>query len=256
MTGQTDGGAAGSDPGVAVPERAVSGRAPVPAAEQPRSPRPRGIPAATVARLAVYLRVLTDRQRLAGSAAARIVSSAELAAAAGVNPAGLRRDLSFLGSHGVRGVGYDATRLIGELRRVLGAHHAFRVAMVGVGNLGQALAGYAGFAGRGFDIAALFDVDPAKVGRQVSGITVRHLSELNAVCAAASVTIGLIATPEAAAQHVADALVEAGIFSILNFAPGVVQVPDGVQVRCVDLALELQMLAFHETSRVSGVIGS
>lgn len=216
--------------------------------------RPRAIPEATVARLAVYLQVLSAGPQVADDDG--IVSSAGLAAAAGVNPAGLRRDLSFLGSHGVRGVGYDAAKLINEIRRVLGAHHPFRVALVGVGNLGRALSGYAGFAGRGFDIAGLFDVDPAKVGRQVGGCVVRHVSELASVCRSESITIGVIATPEEAAQSAADALVEAGIFSILDFAPGMVAVPPGVEVRRVDLALELQMLAFHETSRSSGVARS
>ncbi len=211
-----------------------------------------------MARLAVYLRVLTERGfgRIDHDRQPGIVSSAELAAAAGVNPAGLRRDLSFLGSHGVRGVGYDISTLVDEIRRVLGAHHAFRVALIGIGNLGQALAGYAGFAGRGFHIAALFDIDAVKVGRQVSGHPVHHVSELIDVCAAESITIGLIATPQDAAQDAADRLVRAGIFAILNFAPGPVTVPDGVEVRHVDLALELQMLAFHETSRASGVVGS
>ena len=218
--------------------------------------RSRVIPEATVARLAVYLRVLSEERRVADSGGTVIVSSAGLAAAAGVHPAGLRRDLSFLGSHGMRGVGYDAGKLIDEIRRVLGAHHPFRVALVGAGNLGQALAGYGGFAGRGFDIAALFDIDPGKVGRQIGGFRVRHVDELARVCGAEGITIGLIATPGAAAQQAADLLVAAGIFSILNFAPAVPAVPPGVEVRGVDLALELQMLAFHETSRVSGGVGS
>src|ERR1700712_1944060 len=209
--------------------------------------RPRVIPEATVARLAVYLQVLSAGPQVADSDG--IVSSAGLAAAAGVNPAGLRRDLSFLGSHGVRGVGYDAAKLINEIRRVLGAHHAFRVALIGVGNLGRALSGYAGFAGRGFDIAGLFDVDPAKVGRPVGGLTVRHVSELASVCRSEGITIGVIAPPEEAAQDAADALVAAGIFSILDFAPGMVAVPPGVEVRRVDLGLALQMLAFPATSR-------
>lgn len=223
-----------------------------------RAARSRIIPEATVGRLAVYLQVLTEPQahRLGEQVEHGIVSSAELAAAAGVNPAGLRRDLSFLGSHGVRGVGYDVANLIDEMRRVLGAHHHFRVALVGIGNLGQALAGYAGFGGRGFDIVALFDVDQQKIGREVGGVRVRHLSEAAGVCAAESITIGLIATPEPVAQQVADALVDAGIHSILNFAPGLVTVPAGVEVRRVDLSLELQMLAFHETSRTAGAVVS
>jgi redox-sensing transcriptional repressor len=223
-----------------------------------RSTRSRLIPEATVGRLAVYLQVLTDPHlhHLERQVAHGIVSSAELAAAAGVNPAGLRRDLSFLGSHGVRGVGYHVANLVDEIRRVLGAHHHFRVALVGIGNLGQALAGYEGFGARGFDIAALFDVDNEKIGRSLGGVLVRHLSEAAAVCPAESITIGLIATPESVAQQVADALVGAGIHSILNFAPGLVTVPEGVEVRRVDLSLELQMLAFHETSRVAGSVVS
>ena len=225
-----------------------------PATVRPATVRSRTIPEATVARLAVYLQVLLSGPQVADGDG--IVSSAALAAAAGVNPPGLRRDLSFLGSHGVRGVGYDTAKLINEIRRVLGAHHASRVALIGVGNLGRALAGYAGFAGRGFDIAGLFDVDPAKVGTAVGSLVVQQVGELAAVCSSRSITIGLIATPERAAQDAADALVAAGIFAILNFAPGVVSVPAGVEVRRVDFALELQMLAFHETSRVSGVAGS
>ncbi|SDO95202.1 redox-sensing transcriptional repressor [Nakamurella panacisegetis] len=221
--------------------------------------RSRAIPEATVGRLAVYLRVLTDPQAVRPALGdrgdgVRVVSSAELAAAAGVNPAGLRRDLSFLGSHGVRGVGYDVDTLIEQIQRVLGAHHHFRVALVGIGNLGQALAGYAGFGGRGFGIGALFDVDVEKIGRTVAGLRIRDLADAQEVCPAEGITIGVITTPEGAAQSAADALVTAGIFSILNFAPGKIVVPAGVEVRRVDLALELQMLAFHETSRVDGVV--
>ena len=236
---------AGSPVGAAVPDLARH--------------RQRPIPEATVARLAVYLRVLTDRRPGSPIHTDRndglsVVSSAELAAAAGVNPAGLRRDLSFLGSHGVRGVGYDVDTLIEQIRRVLGAHHHFRVALVGIGNLGQALAGYAGFGGRGFGIGALFDVDPEKIGRTVAGLPVRALADAPEICPAEGITIGVIATPESAAQAAVDVLVASGIFSILNFAPGKVVVPSEVEVRRVDLALELQMLAFHETTRVDGVV--
>jgi redox-sensing transcriptional repressor len=251
MTGQACGGPDGPGTEAPCPVVAVAHRI-------GRSTRSRLIPEATVGRLAVYLQVLTDPHlhHLERQVAHGIVSSAELAAAAGVNPAGLRRDLSFLGSHGVRGVGYHVANLVDEIRRVLGAHHHFRVALVGIGNLGQALAGYEGFGARGFDIAALFDVDNEKIGRSLGGVLVRHLSEAAAVCPAESITIGLIATPESVAQQVADALVGAGIHSILNFAPGLVTVPEGVEVRRVDLSLELQMLAFHETSRVAGSVVS
>ena len=129
------------------------------------------------------------------------------------------------------------------------------MALVGLGNLGQALAGYPGFAGRGFVISALFDVDPARVGREVGGRVIQHLDDAVAVCRAAGVTIGVIATPAKAAQQVADILVAAGIRSILNFAPGVLTISADVEVRHVDLALELQILAFHESRRDADRLG-
>lgn len=217
------------------------------------SGRLRSIPEATVARLALYLQVLTALGD--GSGAQETISSDQLARSAGVNSAKLRKDLSYLGSYGIRGVGYDVRILTEEISRTLGAHRAHRVALVGLGNLGQALAGYPGFAGRGFVISALFDVDPARVGREIGGRVVQHLDDAVAVCRAAGVTIGVIATPATAAQRVADILVAAGIRSILNFAPGVLSIPSDVEVRHVDLALELQILAFHESRRDADRIG-
>lgn len=211
------------------------------------SGRLRSIPEATVARLALYLQVLTVLE--SGSGVQETISSDQLARSAGVNSAKLRKDLSYLGSYGIRGVGYDVRTLTEEISRMLGAHRAHRVALVGLGNLGQALAGYPGFAGRGFVISALFDIDPARVGREVGGRVIQHLDDAVAVCRAAGVAIGVIATPAAAAQRVADILVAAGIRSILNFAPGVLSVPGDVEVRHVDMALELQILAFHESRR-------
>ncbi|MET0964783.1 MAG: redox-sensing transcriptional repressor Rex [Nakamurella sp.] len=210
--------------------------------------RSRPIPEATVARLAVYLRILSGLgdQR---SQRQSTISSEELASAAGVNSAKLRKDLSFLGSYGIRGVGYEVGTLVEEISRTLGAHRAHRVALVGLGNLGQALAGYPGFAGRGFVISALFDSDPDRVGCAVGGRTIQHINDAVAVCRSSGVTIGVIATPASAAQDVADILVSAGVRSILNFAPGVLVVPPGVEVRHVDLSLELQILAFHESRR-------
>lgn len=216
------------------------------------SGRARTIPEATVARLAVYLRILSglgDRQGERQS----MISSDELAESAGVNSAKLRKDLSFLGSYGIRGVGYEVGTLTEEISRALGAHRAHRVALVGLGNLGQALAGYPGFAGRGFVITALFDADPSRVGRDVAGLPIQHIRDAAAGCRASGVTIGVIAVPASAAQEVADIMVAAGVRSILNFAPGVLTVPDGVEVRHVDLALELQILAFHESRRAGDV---
>jgi redox-sensing transcriptional repressor len=203
----------------------------------------RAIPEATVARLAGYLRVLS------AGVPDGTISSDELAAFAGVNSAKLRKDLSYLGSHGTRGVGYDVATLTAEIERTLGAHAVYPVALVGVGHLGSALAGYGGFAGRGFPIGVLLDADPAKIGTSVAGIVVSDIADAATVCGAAAVTIGVIATPESAAQRVADVLVAAGVRSILNFAPGRLVLPDDVELRRIDLALELQMLAFHESRR-------
>ena len=202
----------------------------------------RGIPEATVARLPVYLRALTA---LAEHDTAT-VSSEELAAAAGVNSAKLRKDLSHLGSYGVRGVGYDVDYLIYQISRELGLTQDWPVAIVGIGNLGHALAGYAGFATRGFNVVALFDTDPRVVGEVVSGLPVRPLDDLESLVDHQPISIGVVATPAGPAQEVCDRLVAAGVRSVLNFAPCVLSVPDDVDVRKVDLSTELQILAFHE----------
>ncbi|MET0425697.1 MAG: redox-sensing transcriptional repressor Rex [Actinoplanes sp.] len=205
------------------------------------------LPEATIARLPEYLRALHNLAEGIGDT----ISSEALAAAAGVNSAKLRKDLSHLGSYGTRGVGYDVTLLIEQIEYVLGLDQRRAVCLVGVGNLGHALAGYDGFASRGFRIAALFDADEAKVGESIHGLTVRHIDELSRVAVEESIAIGVIATPAASAQAVADVLVAAGVTSILNFSPCVLSVPAGVDVRKVDLAIELQILSFHEHRKAS-----
>ena len=201
----------------------------------------RGIPDATVARLPEYLRALTAlATRGIGS-----VSSEELAAAAGVRSAKLRKDLSYLGSYGVRGVGYDVDLLAAEISRELGLTQDRAVAIVGMGNLGRALAAYSGFVTKGFRIVALIDDDPAVIDEIVAGVPVCGLGELDRLVAE-GLSIGVITTPAGSAQQVCDHLVAAGVRSILNFAPCVLSVPDGVDVRKVDLSTELQILAFHE----------
>lgn len=204
-----------------------------------------GISEATVARLPLYLRAL---QGLPGRNLST-VSSEALAQAAGVNSAKLRKDLSQLGSYGTRGVGYDVEYLIFQISRELGLSRRRAVAIVGMGNLGEALANYGGFAGRGFRVAALLDCDPARVGLQIAGLPVRDVRELPEISRAEQVAIGVIATPAQAAQTVCDGLVQAGVSSILNFAPALLGVPDGVDVRKVDFSLELQILAFHSHRR-------
>jgi redox-sensing transcriptional repressor len=211
------------------------------------APRDRSIPEATVGRLPVYLRALVD---LAGSGTTT-VSSEALAEAAGVNSAKVRKDLSHLGSYGTRGVGYDVAYLIHQIRRELGLTQHWSIVIVGIGNLGQALANYRGFAERGFDVAALVDADPEKVGTTVDGHVVRSLEDLSFLVAEHDIAIGVIATPASAVQDVADRMVAAGIRSILNFAPAMISVPPGVSVRKVDLAVELQILAFYEQRKAT-----
>jgi redox-sensing transcriptional repressor len=217
-----------------------------------RSPRldgttARDIPDATVARLPVYLRALNALAELGVMSCA----SNELAEQAGVNPAKLRKDLSYLGSYGTRGVGYDVEYLRYQIAREMGQTQDWDVVIVGVGNLGSALSAYQGFSTRGIRVAALVDADPQRVGTTVSGIVVSPLDDLDAIVSEREISIGVIATPGTAAQQVADRLVAAGITSILNFAPALVQVPDGVDVRKVDLSIELQILAYHEQRKAS-----
>jgi redox-sensing transcriptional repressor len=217
----------------------------------------RGIPEATVARLPVYHRVLTSL----GESGVSTVSSEELAAASGVTSAKLRKDLSYLGSYGTRGVGYDTAYLVYQIARELGLTQDWPVVIVGIGNLGHALANYGGFASRGFRVVGLVDADPARVGEQIPAgvdgaeVEVSSLDDLEATVVDGGACIGVIATPAAAAQNVCDRLVAAGVSSILNFAPVVLTTPAGVDVRKVDLATELQILAFHEQRKQTAVRG-
>jgi redox-sensing transcriptional repressor len=195
------------------------------------------VPEATVARLPLYLRALHA-----------------LAEAAGVNSAKLRKDLSHLGSYGTRGVGYDVAHLVAQISRELGLSRRCSVVLVGVGNLGRALAGYGGFASRGLAIDALLDADRERVGEEIAGLTVRHIDDLPDVVT--GVSIGVIATPAAAAQEVCDRLVAAGVTCILNFAPTVLSVPPHVDLRKVDLSIELQILSFHEHRKAARAEGA
>jgi redox-sensing transcriptional repressor len=202
----------------------------------------RPIPEATVGRLPLYLRALVEMAENGTST----VSSETLAEATGVNSAKLRKDLSHLGSYGTRGVGYDVAYLIHQVRRELGLTQAWPIVIAGIGNLGQALANYRGFVERGFRTVALVDNDPAKIGKSIHGLTIRSVEELPGIVGEHQAAIGVIATPAAAAQEVADAMVTAGVRSILNFAPAMLAVPRGVSVRKVDLAIELQILTYYE----------
>jgi redox-sensing transcriptional repressor len=202
----------------------------------------REIPGSTVARLPLYLRTLVDL----AAAGERTVSSDTLAEATGLTSAKVRKDLSNVGSTGTRGIGYDVASLIHGIRTVLGLTQHWAILIAGAGNLGRALAHYKGFAERGFRVAALVDVDPDKVGKRLDDLEIRPIEDLEALATDHGVAIGVIATPASAAQEVADRMVSAGIRSILNFAPAVVTSPEGVTIRKVDLATELQILAYYD----------
>lgn len=202
----------------------------------------RRVPEPTVVRLPLYQRVLHE---LARNSVAT-VSSAELADACGVNAAKVRKDLSHFGTYGTRGTGYDVGYLLGQIKRELGIDQQRAVVMVGLGHLGHALARSPGFVSGGFRIVGLFDIDASTIGEVIAGIPVAHLSELARVCHERGASIGVITTPEAAAQDVCDRMVDAGVSAILNFAPTVLTAPTSVQVRHVDFSAELQVLAFYQ----------
>ncbi len=202
----------------------------------------RRIPEPTVVRLPLYQRVLHELAR----GAVATVSSAELADACGVNAAKVRKDLSHFGTYGTRGTGYDVDYLLGQIDRELGIDQDRPVVMAGMGHLGHALARSPGFTSGGFRIVGLFDIDPGTIGEVVAGTPVSHVSELATVCRRHGATIGVITTTPSAAQDVCERFVEAGVNAILNFAPTVLVVPPGVQVRHVDFSAELQVLAFYQ----------
>jgi redox-sensing transcriptional repressor len=209
--------------------------------------RDRSIPEATVGRLPVYLRALVEMAEHGTTT----TSSEGLAEAAGVNSAKVRKDLSYLGSYGTRGVGYDVAYLIHQVRRELGLTQDWPVLIAGAGNLGRALVNYKGFGERGFRIVAMVDVEDGKVGERIGPVEIQDLSLLDEIVRSTEVAIGVICTPAAAAQEVADRMVAAGIRSILNFAPAVITVPEQVSVRKVDLSLELQILAYYEQRKAA-----
>ncbi|MGC9317602.1 MAG: redox-sensing transcriptional repressor Rex [Armatimonadota bacterium] len=201
-------------------------------------PERKQVPDPTLLRICRYVRIL---ERHSGPT----ISSAAIAEAAGVNAAQVRKDLSFFGEFGQPGVGYDVEQLHSSLKRMMGLDRELKVVVVGAGALGSALINYPGFERRGFRIVAVLDNDPAKIGGRLRGYEVMAFDRLREVIADENVSIGVIAVPRQAAQAVADALIDAGIKAILNFAPVTLKVPDEVVVRGVDLTLQLETLAFH-----------
>jgi len=201
------------------------------------------IPDASVRRLPLYLRVVVRR----ADDGAHTISSAAISEGSGVNPSKVRKDLSYLGSNGTRGVGYDTDQLIHQITSVLGLTRDWGTVLVGVGDLGHALAKYGGFSERGFRLRALLDVE--RLGERVDDLTIEHVGDAGRIVPERGISIAVIAVPARAAQPVADRLVAAGVTSILNFAPVELTVPEGISLRKVDLSLELQILAFYEERR-------
>ena len=209
---------------------------------------PKDVPKAVVSRLSLYLREL---QVLAASGHAT-TSSGRLGQQLGFTDAQVRRDLAYFGHFGQPGVGYRCDELIDAIRGIFGTDREWKVAMVGVGNLGRALLGYKGFGSQGFRIVAAFDIDPTKTGREVEGVPVYPHDQMGAVVKDRGIELGLITVPSANAQQAADRLVAAGVSGILNFAPVTLNLPDDVSHVGVDLATELEQLCFSVANRSRG----
>jgi redox-sensing transcriptional repressor len=205
----------------------------------------RKVAESTVRRLSLYLRFLEEFEEQGIDT----ISSEALASRGGTTSAQVRKDLSFFGSFGKRGLGYAVPELAGRLREILGLERRYRVAMIGAGKMGSALVQYRGFKQRGFDIVAIFDADPGKIGRQWNGLAVLDIASLEAELSRQPVDMAVLVTPAEAAQAVADRLVRLGVRAILNFAPLQLAVPTDVVVKTVNLALELETLSYALTNR-------
>jgi redox-sensing transcriptional repressor len=205
----------------------------------------RKIAESTVRRLSLYLRFLEEFEEQGIGT----VSSDALALRGGTTSAQVRKDLSFFGSFGKRGLGYAVPELAGRLREILGLGRDYRVVLLGAGKIGSALVQYRGFQKRGFEIVGIFDVDPAKIGKRWNGLTVSDINQLETQLASQAIDIGVLVTPAEVAQELAERLVKLGIKAILNFAPVQLSVPEDVSVKNVNLALELEALSYALTNR-------
>ncbi|HJG34147.1 MULTISPECIES: redox-sensing transcriptional repressor Rex [Desulfovibrio] len=211
----------------------------------PTEPKSKHIPRATIQRLATYVQVLENFAR----DGVEVISSNPLAEACGVNGSQVRKDLAYFGEFGIRGVGYHITSLIAAITSSLGVDREWRMALVGVGNLGKAILNHGEFRARGFNIVGIFDCDPFKIGEIVHGLEVHCTKDLKAMVAEQNIEIGIITTPPERAQRAAQHLMDAGITSILNFAPARIKTPDHVHVEYVDFFHHLYALAFDHTSQ-------
>lgn len=210
------------------------------------------IPEATITRLSVYSRYLTKMKHQGQIT----ISSKDIAYGAGVNPAQVRKDLSFFGEFGTRGVGYNVEQLNWDILKILSLDEEWSVALVGFGHLGQAVTMHRVFKERGFDFTSIFDNDPEKIGKTVNGIEIFSLERLEEVVAKNHTRIGVITVPADAAQGTADSLVKAGVQAILNFAPLHLTVPEEIELREVDLAVNLEVLTFHMEMQRQGYSSS
>ena len=201
---------------------------------------------ASIGRLPLYLRALSEMLEQGIMTA----SSETLATATGVQSSLVRRDLAQFGSYGTRGVGYSVTSLQDELQRIVGGTRTWRVAVIGAGNLGQALVRHFSLSAEYFTVVAIVDISAEVVGTQINGTTITHQSDLLETVTQAGVELAIIATPASAAQEVADSLIAAGVISLLNMAPTTLRVPEDVTVRSVDFTQELQILSYHEARRL------
>jgi redox-sensing transcriptional repressor len=208
-------------------------------------PTMRKVAESTVRRLSLYLRFLEEFE----GQGVETVSSGALASRGGTTSAQVRKDLSFFGSFGKRGLGYPVPELADQLREILGLKQRYQVGMIGAGKIGSALVQYRGFKQRGFDIVAIFDSDPAKIGKQWNGLTIQDIATLEAEFARRPLGMAVLVTPADAAQPVTDRLVALGVKAVLNFAPVQLVVPDDVVVKTVNLALELETLSYALANR-------
>ena len=202
------------------------------------------IPEAAIKRLPVYLRVLEET----AASDIQIISSAELAEKTGFSPEQIRKDLAYFGAFGTRGVGYDTVLLSKRIARILGLHQGVNAALIGAGHLGYALARYSISRHKDVRIKAIFDTDPSKIGTDIMGVTIRPMSDIVEVCRTEDVRIGILTVPANVAQDVAERLQEAGVETILNFAPAKLRVSDDVFVQNIDLTIELQSLAYYTSA--------
>ena len=205
--------------------------------------RPESIPNPAVRRLSLYLRQLEGYARTGR----RTISSKQLGESLHLTDAQIRKDLAYFGQFGHPGIGYKVEELILEVRKILGTNKTWGVIMVGAGNIGRAMAGYRGFDRKGFKVVAVFDNDPAKVGRKLGGFTIQPLVEMAEAVQKHSVRLAIIAVPADCAQDIADQLISAGVRGLLNFAPVSLTVPQNVALNTVDMAVQLEQLAFQVT---------